>query len=121
MRVYKSPVQLKPSNMQKKSSINFVKNVAAPKAIKTQNVYNGTNNNPSQTYYTDHTAKGGRQPSSTLSSLSRENQKYESFFLPLIIHRVCSISPSFSYPTRSSSTHSSQPAFRTSFPYNPQT
>lgn len=43
MRVYKSPVQLKPSNMQKKSSINFVKNVAAPKQIKTQNVLNATN------------------------------------------------------------------------------
>jgi hypothetical protein len=40
MRVYKSPVQLKPSNMQKKSSINFVKNVAAPKNVKPQNVYN---------------------------------------------------------------------------------
>ena len=43
MRVYKSPVQLKPSNMQKKSSINFVKNVAAPKQIKTQNVLNAPN------------------------------------------------------------------------------
>ena len=43
MRVYKSPVQLKPSNMQKKSSINFVKNVAAPKQIKTQNVFNTHN------------------------------------------------------------------------------
>lgn len=43
MRVYKSPVQLKPSNMQKKSSINFVKNVAAPKQIKTQNVLNNQN------------------------------------------------------------------------------
>lgn len=40
MRVYKSPVQLKPSNMQKKSSINFVKNVAAPKQVKSQNTYN---------------------------------------------------------------------------------
>ncbi len=44
MRVYKSPVQLKPSNMQKKSSINFVKNVAAPKQTKTQNVFNDQNN-----------------------------------------------------------------------------
>ena len=43
MRVYKSPVQLKPSNMQKKSSINFVKNVAAPQQIKTQNVLNNQN------------------------------------------------------------------------------
>ena len=45
MRVYKSSVQLQPSNMQKKSSINFVKNVAAPKQIKTQNVFN------SQSFY----------------------------------------------------------------------
>jgi len=43
MRVYKSPVQLQPSNMQKKSSINFVKNVAAPKQIKNQNVFNSQN------------------------------------------------------------------------------
>lgn len=43
MRVYKSPVQLKPSNMQKKSSINFVKNVAAPKQTKNQNLYNNQN------------------------------------------------------------------------------
>lgn len=41
MKTYKSPVQLKPSGMHKKSSINFTKTVAAPKQIKTQNVLNG--------------------------------------------------------------------------------
>lgn len=45
MRVYKSPVQLKPSNMQKKSSINFVKNVAAPKIAKTHNQFHTNNQN----------------------------------------------------------------------------
>lgn len=40
MKTYKTPVQLKPSAMQKKSSINFTKTVAAPKQIKTQNILN---------------------------------------------------------------------------------
>lgn len=45
MRVYNSPVQVKPSNMQKKSSINFVKNVAAPKQPKIQPTYTSSHNN----------------------------------------------------------------------------
>ncbi len=44
MRVYKSPMELKPSNIQKKSSINFVKNVAAPKQPKTQLTFTPSNN-----------------------------------------------------------------------------
>lgn len=34
MQVYKSSIQQKPSNMQKKSSINFIKTVASPKTYK---------------------------------------------------------------------------------------
>jgi hypothetical protein len=52
MRVYHSPVQLKPSNMQKKSSINFVKNVAAPKQLKTQHQINATQNTQFQDNHT---------------------------------------------------------------------
>ena len=63
MRVYKSPVQLKPSNMQKKSSINFVKNVAAPKTIKTQNVYK------SQHIYTDDNNKSNGKLHNNIGSI----------------------------------------------------
>jgi hypothetical protein len=56
MRLYSSPVQLKPSNIQKKSSINFVKNIAAPKQVKSQYIYNNQNAPNNQTY--NHNSNG---------------------------------------------------------------
>ena len=128
MRVYKSPVQLKPSNMQKKSSINFIKNVAAPKQIKTQQISN------SQNFYNDqnhanHSNSNLNKYASNTPSIDKYRGKQNDNLCLVIKQQTkddnTAVSSNSSKNIKKSIINSehlkSKKAIKVFFPFNPQT